>query len=77
MRTISFFTAFFCWALGFVMYNWWLIKWLSEYRCRKEYKGLPRGCWHCELLGICRRPKEKGWRSYGGCLIKKSKVGKQ
>lgn len=51
------------------MFNWWLIKWLQDIEHRKEYKGLPRGCWHCELLGICRGSKEDGWRCYNGCLI--------
>lgn len=36
---------------------------------RKKYEGLPKGCWHCELLGMCRRPKEEGWKCYHGCLI--------
>ncbi len=35
----------------------------------KEHKGLPDGCWHCELLGICRAPKEQGWKCCSGCLI--------
>lgn len=34
-----------------------------------EYWGLPRGCWHCELLGICRRPKKEGWKCYDGCMV--------
>ena len=48
---------------------WRLFRWIEESSERKEYKGLPRGCWHCELLGICRRPKEEGWKCYKGCLI--------
>ena len=36
---------------------------------KKEYEGLPYGCWHCELLGICRRKKEQGWKCYNGCMI--------
>ena len=34
-----------------------------------RYEGLPKGCWHCPLLGICRRPKEQGWKCYRGCMI--------
>ena len=29
---------------------------------KKKYEGLPKGCWHCELLGMCRRPKEQDWK---------------
>lgn len=36
---------------------------------QKMYESLPKGCWHCELLGICRRPKEQGWKCYHGCII--------
>lgn len=54
------------------MYLWWFIKWIEDEKYRKEYKGLPRGCWHCELLGICRRPKEEGWKCYCGCIIANS-----
>ena len=35
---------------------------------KKEYEGLPYGCWHCEVLGMCRRPKEQGWKCYNGCI---------
>ena len=35
----------------------------------REYKGLPNYCRSCELLGLCRRPKEQGWKCYHGCLI--------
>ena len=42
----------------------------KEYREKqKKYEGLPKGCWHCELLGICRRPKEQGWKCFHGCMI--------
>ena len=51
------------------MYIWRFFKWLSERKYRKKYKGLPRGCWHCELLGVCRRTKKEGWRCYRGCLL--------
>ena len=37
---------------------------------KKEYEGLPYGCWHCEVLGMCRRPKEQGWKCYNGCMLK-------
>lgn len=50
-----------------------LIRWLWELFEKddtpEEYEGLPRGCWYCELLGMCRRPKEQGWKCYRGCLI--------
>lgn len=36
---------------------------------REEFKGLPYGCWHCQLLGICRRPKEENWKCYNGCIL--------
>ena len=46
----------------------------KEYREeQKKYEGLPKGCWHCELLGICRRPKEQGWKCYQGCMILNAK----
>ena len=48
---------------------WWLIRWIEEADERKQYKGLPRGCWHCEVLGLCRRPKEEGWKCYNGCML--------
>ena len=48
---------------------WWLIRWIEESDDRKRYKGLPRGCWHCEVLGLCRRPKEEGWKCYSGCML--------
>jgi len=48
---------------------WRLIRWIEEFDKRKEYKGLPRGCWGCEVLGLCRRPKEEGWKCYNGCRI--------
>ena len=49
--------------------SYWFIKWLLETDERKKYKGLPRGCWHCELLGLCRRKKEEGWKCYTGCML--------
>ena len=49
------------------MLVWHFFRWLEEIPERRIYKGLPRGCWHCELLGICRRPKEEGWKCYNGC----------
>ncbi|MBE6649661.1 MAG: hypothetical protein E7614_09160 [Ruminococcaceae bacterium] len=46
----------------------------KEYREeKKKYEGLPKGCWHCELLGICRRPKEQCWKCYHGCMILNAK----
>lgn len=47
----------------------WFIRWLFEYGDRKKYKGLPHGCWNCEVLGLCRRPKEEGWKCYEGCML--------
>ena len=50
-----------------------LIRWLwelfTENNTPEEYEGLPKGCWYCELLGMCRRPKEQGWKCYRGCLL--------
>ncbi len=42
-------------------------RWLSE--MQEKYEGLPRGCWDCELLGMCRRPKEQNWKCYDGCML--------
>lgn len=36
---------------------------------KKRYEGLPYNCWHCELLGICRRKKEENWKCYNGCML--------
>lgn len=52
----------------------WFMRWLLEYDERKKYKGLPRGCWHCEVLGLCRRPKEEGWGCYDGCMLINSEL---
>lgn len=49
--------------------RYWFIRWLLEANERKKYKGLPRGCWYCELLGLCRRKKEEGWKCYSGCML--------
>lgn len=43
--------------------------WLFELPDIIRYWGLPRGCWHCEVLGMCRRPKEEGWKCYHGCMV--------
>ena len=58
------------------MLLWRFFKWVEESKYRKEYKGLPRGCWYCELLGICRRPKEEGWKCYCGCMLINKRVKK-
>ena len=50
-----------------------LFKYFLDIPAIIEYWGLPRGCWYCELLGICRRPKEQGWKCYNGCLVIKMK----
>lgn len=41
------------------MRYWRFFRWLDEIPERRKYKGLPRGCWHCEVLGLCRKPIEK------------------
>ena len=43
--------------------------WLFELPDIIRYWGLPRGCWHCEVLGMCRRPKKEGWKCYNGCMV--------
>lgn len=48
---------------------WRLLRWIEESDKRKAYKGLPRGCWDREVLGLCRRPKEDRWKCYNGCRI--------
>ena len=58
---------------GEKMLVWPFFRWLSEFPERRMFRGLPRGCWHCELLGICRRPKEDGWKCYNGCRVMRSK----
>ena len=55
----------------------WFSRWLLEYDKRKEYKGLPRGCWDCEALGLCRKPKEEGWGCYNGCMLINSKLERE
>ena len=47
--------------------TWFDILW--EIPDKITYWGLPRGCWHCEVLGLCRLPKNQGWKCHGGCLI--------
>ena len=51
------------------MLVWRFFRWIEEIPERRMYQGLPRGCWHCEVLGLCRRPKEEGWKCYNGCLV--------
>ena len=51
------------------MLVWPFFRWLEELPDSIRYWGLPRGCRYCELLGICRRPKEEGWKCYHGCMI--------
>ena len=55
----------------------WFSRWLLEYDDRKKYKGLPRGCWNCEVLGLCRKPKEEGWECYNGCMLINSKFERE
>ena len=34
------------------------------------FKGLPKTCWHCEVLGMCRHPKNEGWKFIdGSCYL--------
>ena len=34
------------------------------------FKGLPKTCWHCEVLGMCRHPKKEGWKfREGSCYL--------
>ena len=47
---------------------WRFFRWLEEFEERKIYKGIPRGCWHCEVLGLCRNSKE-GWKCHDGCML--------
>lgn len=51
--------------------------WIFELPDIIRYWGLPRGCWHCEVLGMCRRPKEEGWKCYNGCRVIKEKAAKK
>ena len=48
---------------------WRYYRWLFELPDIIRYWGLPRGCWHCEVLGLCRRPKKEGWKCYNGCMV--------
>lgn len=38
-----------------------------------RYEGLPYRCRGCEVLGMCRRPKEQGWKCYHGCYLLEAK----
>ena len=42
-----------------------------------KYEGLPKGCWRCQYLTECRRPKEEGWKCYNGCIVIKEKEEKE
>lgn len=34
------------------------------------FRGLPKTCWHCECLGLCRHPKKEGWKFIdGSCYV--------
>lgn len=35
----------------------------------RKWGGLPYGCRQCEVLGMCRRPREQGWKCYNGCML--------
>lgn len=50
---------------------YWLIRFLRDWPYSWEYRGLPRGCWHCEVLGMCRRRNDNGtWGDcFKGCLV--------
>ena len=35
-----------------------------------EFMGLPKTCWYCECLGLCRKPKKEGWEFINGsCYV--------
>ena len=51
------------------MLIWPFFRFLREIPDIIECWGLPRSCRYCELLGLCRRPKEEGWKCYDGCMI--------
>ena len=40
---------------------------LINFELEEKYRGLPKGCWRCEYLMECRRPKEENWKCYNGC----------
>ena len=55
-----------------------MLQWLYESTVPKEIrKNVPRGCWNCEILGICRdrtQRDEKGyWKCRGGCEVIRGK----
>lgn len=55
------------------MLVWRFFRWLEGYI---EYGNLPYTCQNCELLGLCRRPKEEGWKCYNGCRVIKERENK-
>lgn len=59
------------------MRYWRFFRWLDEIPERKKYKGLPRGCWHCEVLGLCRKTKEEGWECHDGCILINQKLERE
>lgn len=34
-----------------------------------RYRGLPRGCWNCSWLNLCRRGRKEKWKCYHGCMV--------
>lgn len=53
-----------------MLYLYWrLFRWIEELPDSWTLRGLPYNCRHCELLGLCRRPREQGWKCYAGCML--------
>ena len=68
-------------TLLFNPYKYFNLSWREYIRkeriYQEKYEGLPRGCWDCELLGMCRRPKSEGWKCYNGCIIINNRADKR
>ena len=44
-------------------------EWLfADKRTKKMLSRVPRGCRHCEVLGICR-DEENDWKCHNGCMV--------
>lgn len=44
-------------------------EWLfADKEKRKKWKYLPKYCWDCELLGICR-DRDNNWKCHNGCMF--------
>lgn len=42
--------------------------WLMERREARIKRAVPRNCFHCELLGLCR-DETNNWKCKHGCLV--------